>query len=98
MAVYLVVSGYRTMHLKTLTKCIFILFLFTSCKQTNEQLIAKGTKLYNKEKYKEAIEIYTKVLISNNRLQSAYYNRGLCFIKLENYFKALGDFDTVMIL
>ena len=80
---------------KNISTVILLLF-FVSCKQTNEQMTSKGIKLYNKEKYKEAIGIYTNVLNNNSKLQLAYYYRGLCYIETKEYLKALNDFNSII--
>jgi tetratricopeptide (TPR) repeat protein len=84
------------MNIKTFFILILTFALFISCKQSNEELINKGVKLHNKGKYKEAIALYTKALSKNNKLQLAYYNRGLCYIETEDYFKSLNDFNTIL--
>ena len=59
-------------------------------------MINDGVALANKGKYREAIEKYSKVISNNNKIQLAYYNRGLCYINTREYLKALGDFDTIL--
>lgn len=74
------------------------LFLFASCKQSNEELLDKAYYLSNEKKYDEAIKIYTKVIERNDRLQLAYYNRGFAYMAMKEYEKALADFNRVMAL
>lgn len=85
------------MSLKTIFTFITLLFL-TSCKESNEQLIEKAIKLGKQGKYEKAIEIYTKVINRNSKLQIAYYNRGFEYLATKNYSKALADFNKVMAL
>jgi len=56
----------------------------------------RGVTLADKGKYKEAIEKYTKIIANNNKIQLAYYNRGLCYIQTDEYEKALNDFNTIL--
>lgn len=52
--------------------------------------------LANKEKYEKAIEKYTQVINNNNKIQLAYYNRGLCYLSTGEYLKSLEDFNTIL--
>jgi tetratricopeptide (TPR) repeat protein len=70
--------------------------LILSCKRTNEQLIQEAIRLVNKEKYKEAIDIYTKVINNNNKIELAYFNRGQCYSSIRQYDLAYKDFDTLL--
>ena len=74
------------------------LFLFTSCKESNEQLLDKAFILVKNKNYTEAIKVYDNIIKSNNKIQLAYYNRGYCYLVLKNYPKALNDFNKTMAL
>jgi tetratricopeptide (TPR) repeat protein len=54
--------------------------------------------LANQKKYQEATKVYTKVINRNNKIQLAWYERGMCFAHLNNYSLALRDFDKVIAL
>lgn len=84
--------------MKSKTGLVFIiwLLLFASCKQTNEQLIQEAVRLAGKEKYQEAIAIYTKVINNNNNIELAYFNRGKCYYNISQYDSALDDFNTIL--
>lgn len=56
----------------------------------------QGVKLTDKGKCKEAIEKYSKIIANNNKIQLAYFNRGLCYIQTDEYKKALKDFNTIL--
>lgn len=58
----------------------------------------KAYNLSKQKKYDKAIEVYNKVIKSNNKLQLAYYNRGFAYLGTKNYDKALWDFNKVMAL
>lgn len=75
---------------------IVCLFLFVSCKQTNEQLIREAVELTEKKNYKKAIDIYTKVIDNNNQIELAYFNRGQCYYHIDDYELALKDFNTIL--
>lgn len=72
------------------------LCLFGSCKESNEQLINRGNILAEKGKHKEAIETYNEVLQTNEKIQLAYYHRGLSYLEIKEYKKAFADFDKVL--
>ena len=61
-------------------------------------MLDKAYKLSQQKKYDKAIKIYTDVIIRNDKLQIAYYNRGLAYIAAKQYRNALADFDKVMSL
>lgn len=84
------------MNSKITVHIISLVFLLYSCKESNENLIDSGVNLANKGKYNEAIKKYTKVINNNNKIQLAYYNRGLCYINIGEYQKSLDDFNTVL--
>ncbi|HEU4859655.1 MAG TPA: tetratricopeptide repeat protein [Chitinophagaceae bacterium] len=77
---------------------LIFFFLITSCKQSNETLLDKANELDKKGKHDKAIDIYTKIIKRNNRIQLAYFNRGLTYLKTKNYDKALADFNKIMSL
>ena len=72
------------------------LFLLASCKQTNEQLIQEAVSLANKKNYKEAIDIYTKIITNNNKIELAYFYRGQCYHQMDEYELALKDFNRIL--
>lgn len=86
------------MSIKPIFSLVILLFLFESCTQTNEQLVHEAIQVSKQKKYDKAIEIYTKVINRNNKLQVAYYNRGLDYLAIKKYNEALADFNKVMSL
>jgi tetratricopeptide (TPR) repeat protein len=52
-----------------------------------------GNYYANKEQYYTAIFYYNKAINENNKLSSAYFNRGLCFIKIKQNEKACENFS-----
>lgn len=86
------------MTLKYLLILFLTIFIYCSCKETNEQLIDKAIKLRKEKRYEEAIRIYSYIIKKNSRLQLPYYNRGYCYLDLKQYDKAFVDFNKVMSL
>jgi tetratricopeptide (TPR) repeat protein len=75
------------------------LFCFLlSCKPTNEQLLHKANALAKEGKYEKAIEICTAVIKRDNKLQQAWYDRGVAYQAIKKYNLALGDLNTVLVL
>jgi tetratricopeptide (TPR) repeat protein len=86
------------MSIKPIFNLITFLLFFSSCKETNEDLLDKALNYSKQKKYDKAIETYTKVINRNSKLQLAYYNRGFDFVATKQYDKALWDFNKVMTL
>jgi len=86
-----------TVNNKLIKKLILLVLLFSSCK-ANENLLEDAYQLSKEKKYSDAIKIYDEVILDNNKIQLAYYSRGICYFNLENYSKALADFNKVMSL
>lgn len=84
------------MKSKKILGTVGLAFFLFSCKESTEDLISKGVSLADKGKYKKAIKKYTTVITKNNKIQLAYYNRGLCYINTKEYLKALDDFYTLL--
>ncbi len=79
---------------------IFILIIslsfLSSCQPSNEELMDEAYGLCKQEKYDQAIETYTKVIMRNSKLQLAYYNRGYTYLRIKKYFLALADFNKII--
>lgn len=88
-------TGFNT-NIKFL--CIIVALFLFACMQTNDQLINEGQRLIQQEKYEDAIAIYTRVIMRNNKLQNAYYGRGIAYASLKQYGKALWDFNKTISL
>jgi tetratricopeptide (TPR) repeat protein len=84
------------MSIKSILGLLTFLILCVSCSQSNEQLLDKAYNFCKQKKYDKAIEIYTKVIKSNYKIQSAYYNRGIAYLETQKYDKAFWDFNRVM--
>jgi len=55
-----------------------------------------GGKLFNDDKYNDAIDSYTKAIKLDPTYSSAYFNRSLCFAQKREYEKASRDLLMVM--
>lgn len=51
----------------------------------------KANKLYRKEKYQDAIHIYTYLIENDYKKDIMYSNRAACNLQLKNYLEALND-------
>jgi len=56
----------------------------------------KGNELFKQEKYKEAIEEYTKAISIDKDYSDAYYNRGIAYATIEEFDNAIKDFQIVL--
>ena len=86
------------MNFKQLFIIIVSLFLLSSCKRTNEELLNKAYILSKQKNYDKAIQTYTEIINRDNKLQLPYYNRGLAYVATKQYIKALADLNKVMAL
>src|SRR5215211_3026736 len=77
---------------------VALIILFLSCKENAEDLVHRGIVYADKGKYKEAIKIYSSVIKGNYKLQTPYYNRGICYAKVKDFPKALAGFNKVISL
>lgn len=59
-------------------------------------LIDKGVDSINAGKIDEGIDLYTKAINRNPRIQLAYYNRGNAYQLLKKYPQALTDFNMAI--
>lgn len=50
---------------------------------------ADGNKYYNQKEYEKAIDLYNKSIGTGENEACAYYNAGVCFIKLKDFNSAI---------
>ena len=50
---------------------------------------SEANKLYNLKEYNKAIDLYKKSIETKENTACAYYNAGVCFIKLKNFNAAI---------
>ncbi len=68
-------------------------FFVVSCSPTTDELYNTAYNLENEKKFKEAIEVYDKILKRNRQFQDAYLGKGYCYQQDSNYTKALYFFE-----
>jgi tetratricopeptide (TPR) repeat protein len=74
---------------------ISIAIVLFSCKENTDMLLQKARRLSDQEKYKEAIELYNKAIGQNSKMQSAFLERGYCYLKTKDYQKAYFSFNRI---
>jgi tetratricopeptide (TPR) repeat protein len=59
-----------------------------------------GVIAFNQGRTDEAIRLFTKVIESSDlrysKSYTAYYNRGICWLRKKNYDKAIADFNMAI--
>jgi tetratricopeptide (TPR) repeat protein len=82
------------MTLKIFSVVAVVTLLF-SCKEDTDMLLQKARSFSDKEKYKEAIELYNKAIGQNSKMQSAFLERGYCYLKTKDYQRAYFSFNRI---
>ncbi|HAC64298.1 MAG TPA: hypothetical protein DCF68_12345 [Cyanothece sp. UBA12306] len=62
------------------------------------QLLIRGMEKGIQGDYQGAIADFNKVIIINPYEITAYHNRGIAYIRLENYSQAIADFNYALLL
>jgi tetratricopeptide (TPR) repeat protein len=73
-----------------------LLGLLTGCRSDSKSYVAKGSKYYDRGKYKEASIMYRKALAKDMRYSEAWYRLGLTNLKLTLYPEARRDFSRAI--
>lgn len=60
--------------------------------------VDRGVDLANAGQFTEAISLYSAAIRMNPRVQLSYYNRGISYMGLHEYSRAVQDFDSVISL
>jgi len=86
--------------IKRLLSLLLLMFIVPSfCFAiTSAELVHLGNVAGRQEKYKEAVEDYTKAIKMNHDDADAFYNRGYVLIKLGKYNRAVKDLDRAITL
>ncbi|PRR81950.1 tetratricopeptide repeat protein [Clostridium vincentii] len=58
----------------------------------------EGNKLYNTKDYTQAIDCYKKAITAKDNEACSYYNSGVCFIKLKDYYNAIAMIKKALAL
>jgi tetratricopeptide (TPR) repeat protein len=72
-----------------------IVFIFTFWSSVSS-LTGKGNKLYRKDKYKEALEVYKKAQVKDPKQMKLDYNIGCAQYKIKSYNEALKSFTKIV--
>lgn len=85
---------------KSLLSLVLLMFLLPSFSFaiTSAELVHLGNVAGREEKYKEALQDYTKAIKINHDDADAFYNRGYILIKLGKYNRAVKDLDRAITL
>ncbi|XP_062289742.1 E3 ubiquitin-protein ligase TTC3-like isoform X1 [Scomber scombrus] len=59
--------------------------------ERSEEMKRKGNESFSKNQYEEALKFYSKAIKYYPENHKLYGNRALCYIKCNNYLKAVGD-------
>lgn len=73
-----------------------ILFAITLFAQDN--LLQKANELYTKDQFKEAIEVYNQILMSNLESPEVYFNLGNAYYKTNQFPKAILNYERAKLL
>ncbi|HEY3372845.1 MAG TPA: tetratricopeptide repeat protein [Prolixibacteraceae bacterium] len=83
--------------MKRLLNILLALLLTSSLYAQNDQL-QKANQLYIKEKYKEAIDVYNQILMTNLESPEVYFNLGNAYYKTKQYPKAILNYERAQLL
>jgi tetratricopeptide (TPR) repeat protein len=83
--------------MKRLFNTILVL-LFAFSLHAQEDLLQKANELYTKEHFKEAIDSYNQILMTNMESAEVYYNLGNAYFKTNQYPKAILNYERAKLL
>jgi tetratricopeptide (TPR) repeat protein len=83
--------------MKRLFNTIFVL-LFAFTLHAQEDLLQKANELYTKEHFKEAIDSYNQILMTNMESAEVYYNLGNAYFKTDQFPKAILNYERAKLL
>lgn len=87
--------------------CLFIIFfiiIYGACNFQNkndkkiQRLLKHSDKLYQENKYKNAIKCFNEIINNDTTIAIAYYRRGYCRAQLSEYKKSNEDFKKSITL
>lgn len=61
-----------------------------------EKLLTEAVKLYDEQKYKEAIDMFSNVIAQNPSNATVYYYRAMSFDALKSYKEAISDYKSTL--
>ena len=77
---------------KKRAQTILLIFLFSnalSLAARQNDLLIKGNRLYNDQKYSEAVKIFARIDSLGDGNESIYYKMGHCYYEMHNFIDAL---------
>jgi tetratricopeptide (TPR) repeat protein len=77
---------------------IILALLFTTTLVAQEDLLRKANELYTKDQFKEAIEVYNQILMTNVESPEVYFNLGNAYYKTKQYPKAILNYERAQLL
>jgi len=77
---------------------IILALLFTSAVFAQADLLQKGNELYVKDKFKEAIDVYNQILMTNLESPEVYFNLGNAYYKTKNYPHAILNYERAKLI
>jgi tetratricopeptide (TPR) repeat protein len=84
--------------MRQLKNFIILTVILASCEQSTLQQVENAEALREEGKTIKAIERTTEIIKEHNDIQRAYYYRGLCYMDIKQYPKAIADFDKIISL
>lgn len=64
--------------------------------KSTDDMLSQAVNLYEAQKYKEAIDLFSKVLTATPNNATVYYYRAMSFDALSNYQKAIEDYKSTL--
>ena len=77
---------------------IILALLITSAVFAQADLLQKGNELYTKDKFKEAIDVYNQILMTNLESPEVYFNLGNAYYKTKNYPQSLLNYERAQLI
>lgn len=73
-----------------------LLFFSAGAETENHPLAAQAQQYFDNGQYKEAATTYTQLITELPDTKEGYFNRGLCYYKLNQYTNAIPDFEKCL--
>lgn len=73
-----------------------LLFFSAGAETENHPLAAQALQYFDNGQYKEAATTYTQLITELPDTKEGYFNRGLCYYKLNQYTNAIPDFEKCL--
>ena len=72
--------------------------LFTATVFAQADQLQKANELYSKDKFKESIDVYNQILMTNMESPEVYFNLGNAYFKTKQYTLAILNFERAKLL